>query len=380
MNSLFPIEERANQPPINRDQIPDDVRRDFGVLLDWFTPNIYACWIILAINILVFVAMMLSGFNPDKASPQMLLKWGADYAPLTVTRGEWWRVLTCIFVHLGVVHVGFNMMVLYQIGPLMERLLGNIGFVIVYLVAGVAGAICSLAVNPYLISAGASGAIFGLYGALIGFMILRRDSIPAPILKNILRSAIIFLIYNAVYGVLRSGVDLAAHGGGLVAGLICGLVVSTPISAGFRQRRLQRAAVAGLGCTLVMAAATVQLPRPMDFQAELNRASRVEQQVLDTYRTILTQSQRTNETGLANQIQTQVIRPWHAERALLARFHGLPRQQQHVLDTYLAYMDGREQGWISFVQGLRTRNVQLMRQSLSQQKEAQDRLKSELRR
>ncbi|MBV9157108.1 MAG: rhomboid family intramembrane serine protease [Acidobacteriaceae bacterium] len=378
MNSLFPTEERAAQPTLDRDEIPDGLRQNFALLLDWFTPNIYICWTILGINVLVFVAMLLSGFNPDKISPQALLKWGANYGPLTATRNEWWRVLTCLFVHMGFVHVGFNMLVLYQIGPFMERLLGNIGFLIVYLVAGVAGAICSLALNPYVVSAGASGAIFGLYGALIGFLILRRDSIPGPALTKILRSAIIFLIYNAVFGLLRSGVDLAAHGGGLVAGVICGLAISTPIKEGFRQRRLVRVAAAGLGCTVVMTALATQLPRPMDFQAEMKRVGETEQQVLAAYRTILGQSPVNKETEVADRLEAQVIRPWRAEQNSLARFRGLPSRQQHVVDAFLAYMDTRQQGWTDLAQGLRTHNMQLLRQSANLQKQAEDRLKSEL--
>ncbi len=378
MNSLFPPEKRPPQPALNRDEVPEGIGRNFELLLDWFTPNIYVCWIILGINILLFVAMLLSGFNPDKVSAKELLKWGADYGPLTVTQGEWWRVLTCCFVHMGFVHLGFNMVVLYQIGPLMERLLGNIGFLIVYLVAGLTGSVCSLALKPYLISAGASGAIFGLYGALIGFLILRRDSIPRPALKNILTSAIIFLIYNAVYGVLRAGVDLAAHGGGLVAGLICGMAVSTPIEAGFRHRRFVRAITAGTASTLVLAALATQVPRPLDLHAALTEAGKTEAQVLDAYRSILRQWRTSNETDMANQLETRVIRPWQAERDSLARFHGLPSPQRRVLNSFIAYMDTRQQGWINLARGLRTHNLQLVQQGLVQQKQAQDRLKGDL--
>lgn len=378
MNSLFSPEERPSQPVLNRDEIPEDVRRNFGLLLDWFTPNIYVCWIVLGINILVFVAMLLSGFNPDKGSPEALLKWGADYGPLTVTRGEWWRVLTCCFVHLGFVHLGFNMVVLYQIGPFMERLLGNIGFLIVYLVAGVAGAVCGLAVHPYIISAGASGAIFGLYGALIGFLALRRDSIPGPALKKILKSAVIFLVYNAVYGVLRSGTDLAAHAGGLIGGLICGVAVSTPIQAGFRQRRLMRAIAAGLVSILMLAALATQMPRPFDLQAALGQAAKTEAQVLDAYRSILRQARTGNDADTANQLETRVMRPWQVERNSLARLHGLPGPQQRAVNSFLAYMDTRQQGWMNLARGLRNHDLQLVQQGLGQQKQAQDRLKSDL--
>jgi len=378
MNQLFPEEKRGSPPKLNRDEIPEGVNTDFSLLLDWFTPNICVCWIILGLNVAVFVAMLASGFNPDKATQQALLKWGADYGPLTVTRGEWWRVVTCMFVHLGFVHLGFNMLVLYQIGPVMERLLGNAGFLIVYLAAGIAGAISSLALNPYLVSAGASGAIFGLYGALIGFLVLRRDSVPKLALKRILTSAVIFLLYNAVYGVLRSGVDLAAHGGGLLAGVICGLVISTPINAGFRHRRLIRAAAAGFGCFVVLAAAATQLPRPMDLQAEFTRITQTEQKVITAFRMIWQNGRTLGDAEVANRLEVQVIRPWRVERDSLARFHGLPRRQERVANALLAYMDARLQGWLNLEQGLRTHNLELSRQGLLQQKQAQDQLKGVL--
>lgn len=124
---------------------------NFIHLLDWYTPNIFLSWIILGINVLVFVCMLASGVNPDHLTAQSLLKWGANYGPLTVTKGEWWRLVTCVFVHAGFAHIGFNMVVLAQIGPFMERLLGKLAFLIVYLLCGVAGALCSLAWSPYVL-------------------------------------------------------------------------------------------------------------------------------------------------------------------------------------------------------------------------------------
>jgi rhomboid protease GluP len=112
-----------------------------------------------------------------------LIAWGANYGPDTITNGQWWRLLTSMFLHIGIVHLAFNMIVLLQIGPFVERLVGNVGFLIVYFVSGFAGNVTSLVWNPYTVSAGASGAIFGLYGLLLGFLLMsRRDSIPTDVL------------------------------------------------------------------------------------------------------------------------------------------------------------------------------------------------------
>src|SRR3954451_23325424 len=240
---------------------------------------------------------------------------GVDYGPVTITRGQWWRVLTSTFVHLGFAHVPINMAVLAQIGPFMERVLGNLAFLIVYVVSGVAGALCSLAWNPYLFSAGASGAIFGLYGALIGFLVLRRDSVPTTELLNLLKGAVVFLIYNSAFGILHAGTDIAAHAGGFLGGLVCGLVISNPIDASFRRRRLVRATLLGLAGVPAMFAVGAILPRPMDFVKELNEFTSVEKRVRASYGSIMlkaTQGQLKDREA-AEQVRKQVLGPWEAE-------------------------------------------------------------------
>lgn len=374
MTSLFPGEVRAAQPDFDRDELPDAVRNDFGQLLDWFTPNIFVCWIVFGVNILVFLAMLFSGFKPDAATAPALLKWGADYGAATIGQGEWWRVVTATFVHLGWSHVALNMYVLWQIGPFMERLLGNVGFVIVYLVCGIAGSICSLAWNPYLVSAGASGAIFGLYGALIGFLILRRDSIPKQVLASILTSAVVFLVVNAVFGALKAGTDIAAHAGGLVAGLVCGLVVSNPINAGFRKRRIVRATAACVGCGLVLLVVARQLPRPIDVQGEIAKFGIVETKVMASYRAIF-QVKNAKDNDAAHKVETEVMGPWVAERKSLGALHGLPNKQQRVIGILVQYMDARQRGWETLVQGLEKHDVALVRQAMLQQIKAQSDLK-----
>ena len=232
-------------------------------------------------------------------------------------------------------HVGFNMLVLAQVGPFMERLLGNVGFLIVYLACGIAGSVCSLAWHPYLVSVGASGAIFGLYGALIGFLILRRDSIPPPVLTRILKGALIFLAYNAVFGLLKSGTDLAAHAGGLAGGLVCGLAISTPINAGFTRRRLVRAAIAGLACIAVVMCIASVLPHPIDLQASLSKFGSAEGKILTSYKAILSQSANAKDSDIADKIEAQVIKPWSVARQSLGNIKGLPSQQQRFVTNVL---------------------------------------------
>jgi rhomboid protease GluP len=381
MYSLFPRETPAPQPAWSPDQVPAEVPMPFESPLDSFTPYVFVCWIILSINVLVFVAMLIGGFDPDHVSSQQLLNWGADFGPATISRNEWWRLFTSMFVHLGLIHVGFNMFVLLQIGPFMERLLGNIAFLIVYLISGVAGALVSLAWNPYVTSAGASGAIFGLYGALIGFLVLRKDSVPIAVLQRLLMSAGVFLLYNAVFGVLDKGTDPADHAGGLIGGLICGLAISNPLTSGYARRRMVRAAYVGLAGAAIMLAVGTQLPRPSDFQTDISRFSATEAIVLAKYRNILAQAKPSiySDPAIAGQIETQIIRPWRAERNSLAGLTGLPTAQKRIDTLLVAYMDERLQAWTNLVQGMRTHNGYLVTLSFQQQIAAQNKLKTSLK-
>lgn len=109
----------------------------------------------IAINVLVFLAMGISGVSWTEPSYQALVRWGADFGPLTLS-GEWWRLLSSIFVHIGIVHVALNMWCLWDLGPVLERLMGWKAFVITYVVTGIAGSELSLAWRPMGGGAGAS--------------------------------------------------------------------------------------------------------------------------------------------------------------------------------------------------------------------------------
>src|SRR5207244_8055 len=127
-----------------------------------------------------------------------LIRWGGDYAPRT-TNGQWWRPVTSMFLHIGIIHLAMNMIALWSIGPFIERLVGNRSFLVLYLFAGVSGSMASLAHAPTIVSAGASGAIFGLYGALAGFLLRAHGTLPKDVLQQLWRTAGMFILYNVLY-------------------------------------------------------------------------------------------------------------------------------------------------------------------------------------
>ena len=155
---------------------------------------------IFGINVAVFIAMTLAGVSMlDNPSGPDLVRWGANFGPLTVS-GQWWRLLTCVFIHGGLLHIGFNMWCLWSLGRLAESVYGHWTFAVVYLITGLAASLASLIWNPAILSVGASGAIFGIAGALIASFYLGEFSLPRAALAGTLRSVVVFVGYNLFFG------------------------------------------------------------------------------------------------------------------------------------------------------------------------------------
>ena len=177
-------------------------------------------YIILAICIILFILMELSGGSTNS---QTLLKYGANLDVL-VKNGEYYRLFTCIFLHIGIMHLLCNMYSLYIIGREVENLFGKIKYIIIFILSGIFGSIMSLAFTHNTISAGASGAIFGLLGALLYFGMHYRTYLG----EAIKRSIIPIIVVNLIIGFFAEGIDLAAHIGGLVGGILLAMMVGVP--------------------------------------------------------------------------------------------------------------------------------------------------------
>ena len=190
--------------------------------------------VIVGLNVLVFVAMVLSGVSLGIPTPQQLLTWGANYAPLSLGPQPW-RMLASNYVHIGIIHIFFNMWCLWNLGRLAERIFDRWTYLLVYTASGISGSLASLWWHPKGIGAGASGAIFGLAGALIAVLYLGELPISKDALKPTLKSLITFAAYNLFFG-LVPGIDNAAHLGGLAAGLGLGAVLAKSFSEPLESR------------------------------------------------------------------------------------------------------------------------------------------------
>lgn len=179
---------------------------------------------LMGINILYFIIMAVAGVGIFEPSSEGLVQWGANYPPYTLG-GEWWRLFSSMFMHIGLVHLLFNMYALYLIGAAyLEPMLGIKTFITAYFCTGIAATLTSIWWHDTqnMVGAGASGAIFGMYGVFLA--LLSTNLIPAKARKDMLKGIGIFVGYNLLYG-MKDGVDNAAHLGGLLSGLLAGYFI-----------------------------------------------------------------------------------------------------------------------------------------------------------
>jgi rhomboid protease GluP len=179
---------------------------------------------LIAINVMVYLAMGLSGASWTEPSLQHALLWGADFGPLSLNN-EPWRLITSMFVHFGIIHIAFNMWCLFDLGRSLEFITGRRAFAVTYVASGLAASLTSLAWRPWRVGAGASGAIFGVAGAFAAYLYFRRVSFNPGTIRQTKKSLAIFIFYNLIRGAASFGIDNSAHLGGLVAGFILGCLI-----------------------------------------------------------------------------------------------------------------------------------------------------------
>lgn len=177
-------------------------------------------WIIY-VNTAVFAAFVLLTQQILWFPPQALALYGGNFAPLT-TDGQWWRLVTSVFMHGGLLHLVFNALVLANVGLMLEPLLGKAQLLLIYLVTGVVASFTSVIFSSGAVSVGASGAIFGLYGFFLA--LLFSNLFRSEVRQAFLRGTIVFIGINLVLGFTMSMIDNAAHIGGLVTGAVLGVI------------------------------------------------------------------------------------------------------------------------------------------------------------
>lgn len=177
--------------------------------------------IIVYLNVLVLTAMVAMGISPLDPTADQLIQWGGNVRFLTLG-GEPWRLLTACFLHIGMVHLFMNLNALIFVGYIIEKQIGSLRFGLAYLLTGLFASVISVYWNDNIISAGASGAVFGIYGLYLVLLVF--NVVEKSIRKTFLASIVLFVLYNLLYGFAKEGIDNAAHIGGLISGILVGLI------------------------------------------------------------------------------------------------------------------------------------------------------------
>jgi rhomboid protease GluP len=276
------------------------------------------------------------------------ITWGANYGPRTLG-GQWWRLVTHLFLHAGPFHILMNMWVLWDVGRLMERLVGPMAMAMIYFLTGVAGGMASLAFHPDAVSLGASGAIFGVIGALFGLLLHARDAVPPARLRQ-LRSAIIaMVIFSVFFGLSVQGIDNAAHAGGAIAGLLAGLIVLPARSPG-HWLRIGILAVVGAGTVLLSACLLLYA---FHFVAVLQHYPEKERRILETYHDLIRQHAlgELADREFADRLEADVIVPWrklNAEVTAAMKGH-IEEGQQKKFEQRMSLRQDRFEGLLAAV-------------------------------
>ena len=213
-------------PHVEGDQVPDwnrsNMQRQVIRTRFWMSQNPrFVTNILIAINVLVYLILVLVFKTTDFTTgqgPFDLLNAGAQYGPL-VAQGQVWRIFTAMFLHFSILHIGLNMLSLFFIGPAIEVFYGKWRYLTIYLLSGIAGGIATNFLSPDALAAGASGAIFGVFGALGVFYFVNRRALGSYG-NGAITNWIFWLGLNLVFGFTNAGIGIIDHLGGLAAGIV----------------------------------------------------------------------------------------------------------------------------------------------------------------
>lgn len=307
------------------------VAETFEARLRDLTPKVWAMPAVMTACVLVWIANIASGMSFIQPRADELYRWGASSASAVQT-GDWWRLVTAMFLHGGIVHLALNMYALWEAGFILSRLFGNRGFLLVYFGSGIVGSALSLHFSGQTaVSVGASGAVFGVVGALLAAVVQHRGTYPVERSQQLITSLSIFILYSLMYGFSGQGIDNAAHVGGLIAGFAAGwLLIEKIDNKATKQERLHHFLAGGVLCligALVLTMTTPPAKRDMgqyfsdlkvwkEVQPEFQRALKSFQQEAEAAK-----AGKLSEEELVRNMRASVVPKLRQIEARLAALH-----------------------------------------------------------
>jgi rhomboid protease GluP len=337
------------------------------------TPRSPVTLTLVAANLLVFATMLGFGAGLWHSDNGVQLAWGANFAPATED-GQWWRLGSALFLHFGLLHLGTNMLALTDAGHLVERMFGHLRFALIYVVSGLTGNLLSLAAHGNeAVSGGASGAIFGIYGALLVYLARHRKQLQPREFAWLFGGAAAFSIFTIVFGLLVAGIDNAAHLGGLLAGMLGGYALMPAVNGSGGHRRLVRAAAAGAWLAVVIALFAA-LPEPryhwreeQRAQSQINAFLAADRQISSHWSVLMEQGSAGGQSfeELASRIESDVTSQYAQGFDRLSSLHLEPTAPSaSILKSVRSYAAVQRDASQALVEGLRQDDRQKVREAL----------------
>lgn len=326
---------------------------------------------LIGLNIVVYAAMVMKGVGIMDPSAEALVDWGANFGPLTL-KGQWWRLLTCTFIHIGLIHILMNMFVLQGVGGFVEKLFGRLSYLTLYILSGLGGSLLSVWIDPSRISAGASGAVFGVYGGLVGFLVAQRKTVPTANVKALANGAFAFVGYNTLIGMTAQSIDMAAHFGGLGAGLAVGLALAQPLPAAWRPQLIRCAVV--LVATLGIGGWAARKNLAVDdLKAEIQHFAVEEKRVTALFNDAFDKWQKNEMTGeqFSRIVETQFIPPYQEELARMGQM-TLVLNERRMRDRVKDYIEKTVAASKLLAQGARANNQPTIQRAMDQMRIVQE--------
>ena len=338
---------------------PDE--RSFSKALQARTRIAIVAPAIACVNVASFLRLLLgAGAIGD---PGTLLAMGGNFAPRT-TNGEWWRVLSAVFLHAGSVECVAATIGLLAVGLVLERMVGSITFVVVYLSAGVAGSFMLLFTDPLTVGTSAVAAVFGVYGLMIAttiWTLVRRSPLTMPLrtAKRTAGVAAIFLAYALLSGRLADASNLA----GLAVGFTYGLALAPGVAASVPPLRRTAAAMA---LTMMLAiACTVPLRGIADVGPQIAQVVAAEDRTSALYEKAVARFVKGRATGaeLAALVERTILPDLQAASARMQALGKIPNQQRLLVTDACNYVRLRIESWRLRADGLRKGNMRTLREA-----------------
>lgn len=323
--------------------------------------------LLIAVNVLVAIAMLVHGASGGIVVGSVQLAWGANFGPATKD-GEWWRLGAAMFLHFGVLHLATNMFALWDSGRLVEAAFGARRFIAIYLCSGLTGNLLSLiAQGDRAVSGGASGAIFGVYGAFLVYLLHHRQRLNRSDFRWMFWGAAAFAGVMLILGSMVSGIDNAAHAGGLVAGALSGFVLLPRSRAAGSKPGVGRwLAAASYGVVTAMLIANIPAPRyrwseEAEARGEIRAFLEEDARITARLRLILAGARAPGASfdQLAGKIEADVVKPYEQSFEQLSELQVSPTVPSALaLEGVRRYAEARRNASQALAEGLRARKTQ----------------------